>query len=222
MKKFYCIQTGVFRVNTYIIPCENEPAADGLLPAIVVDPAASPVSGDSGKITGFLKENNLSCKGIFLTHSHFDHITGLKEIKNAFPQAKIYLHMAEKDELGRGVCGPMNSSLLEDFGIAPLTEEVALQPPADVILSGREILFDGWKVIHTPGHSAGSVCYYNEEKALLVSGDTMFYHSWGRTDMYGGNEAQIHKSLELLKNNVKAGTLVLPGHDYFGFRIEEN
>lgn len=103
--------------------------------------------------------------------------------------------------------------------VAKVLEE---QPAPDQLLNGGEVLFDEWKVIHTPGHSKGSVCYYNEGKGLLVSGDTMFYQSWGRTDMYGGSDAEIKKSLALLKNTVKEGTFVLPGHDCVGFTIEEN
>ena len=75
-----------------------------------------------------------------------------------------------------------------------------------------------WKVIHTPGHSPGSVCYYNEKEKLLISGDTLFdYGGYGRTDMIGGDEALIQKSLSELKRIVKSGTKVYPGHDSFGF-----
>ena len=218
MEKFYCLQTGVFGVNSYIIPLERG--------SVVVDPAACKLSGDASKITGFLKSHNLNCEAVFLTHAHFDHIMGISEIKTAFPNAKVYVHKAEASELGcsaRGEgAGPMNTSILGSFEMEAALDCVTSQPAADVLLSGGEVLFDDWKVIHTPGHSAGSVCYYNEKSGLLVSGDTMFYHSWGRTDMYSGNEAQIQKSLVLLKENVKSDTLVLPGHEYFGFSIEEN
>ena len=80
----------------------------------------------------------------------------------------------------------------------------------------------GWKVIHTPGHTPGSICLYNKafnnEKGALISGDTLFdYGGYGRTDMAGGDEAQIMHSLELLRQTIPAGTLVYPGHDSFGF-----
>lgn len=231
MEKFYCLQTGVFGVNTYIIPVESAPGdgadpASCLRPALVFDPAACMLTGDASKITGFLAEKKFYCQAILLTHAHFDHIMGISLLKAAFPDAEIYLHKEEALELGTAARGerggPMNQSLLASFGMEAVLDEVANQPAADILLSGGEILFDGWKVLHTPGHSRGSVCYYNEKKGLLVSGDTMFYHSWGRTDMYGGHEGAIQKSLSQLKKIVKAGTKVLPGHDYNGFKIEDN
>ena len=237
MEKFYCLQTGVFGVNTYIVPLDSAtcPGVNDTFPgdsatfprgAVVVDPAACKLTGDASKITGFLKSHNLTCQAVFLTHAHFDHIMGISEVKKAFPDAKVYVHKAEAGELGcaaRGEAGGIiNRSILSSFEMEAVLDGVASQPEADVLLNGGEVLFDDWKVIHTPGHSPGSVCYYNEKQGLLLSGDTMFFHSWGRTDMQGGNEAQIHTSLSLLKKTVKPGTLVLPGHDHFGFSIEEN
>ncbi|MCR5252149.1 MAG: MBL fold metallo-hydrolase [Treponema sp.] len=230
MEKFYCLQTGVFGVNTYIVPLERTSlqgeTASCPRAALVVDPAACMLTGDASKITGFLAQMNLNCEAILLTHTHFDHIMGISVVKKAFPDAKIYVHKSEAGELGcaeRGEgCGIINRSILSSFEMEAVLDGVANQPEADVLLSGGEVLFDDWKVIHTPGHSPGSVCYYNEKKGLLLSGDTMFYHSWGRTDMQGGNEAQIFESLSLLKKFVKPGTIVLPGHDHFGFNIEEN
>ena len=75
-----------------------------------------------------------------------------------------------------------------------------------------------WKVIHTPGHSPGSVCYYNEDMQFLISGDTLFdYGGYGRTDMTGGDELLLRKSLNKLGQIIKKGTKVYPGHDSFGF-----
>ena len=158
-----------------------------------------------------------------MTHSHFDHITGCDVLKSAYPAAKIYLHEAEAAELsGSGVAGPMNQSVLRFFGAPELLEVVGGQPAADILLRDGMSVF-GWKVIHTPGHTPGSICLYKadageEGRGLLISGDTLFdYGGYGRTDMYGGDEAEIQKSLARLRQEVPAGTLVYPGHDNFGF-----
>jgi len=78
-----------------------------------------------------------------------------------------------------------------------------------------------WKVLHTPGHTRGSCCLYNETEKLLISGDTLFYQSWGRTDLYGGSESQIQESLRGLVKTVSSDTRVYPGHDYSGFSFTD-
>ena len=219
MDNYYFLHTGVFSVNTYIVPIGDAKSSKDV---VIFDPAGCALSRDENLLLDFLKRKDYNCRAICLTHAHFDHIMGIAPLKAAFPEAKLYVHQADAAELGN-VCGPMNTSILQDFGmmlkVAKVLEE---QPAPDQFLKGGEVLFDEWKVIHTPGHSKGSVCYYNEGKGLLVSGDTMFYQSWGRTDMYGGSDAEIKKSLALLKNTVKEGTFVLPGHDCVGFNIEDN
>ena len=75
-----------------------------------------------------------------------------------------------------------------------------------------------WKVIFTPGHTMGSVCLYNEKDKILISGDTLFYGSWGRTDL-GGSEEMIMKSLKKIQAKVDGKALVYPGHDYYGFAL---
>ena len=189
----------------------------------VVDPAGCSLSGDANVVTDYLKAHKLECAGIVLTHSHFDHITGIAPIKAAFPAAKIALHEAEINELnGSGVPGPMNNSVLHFFGAPDLISVVAEQPAADTPLSEGMSIF-GWTVLHTPGHTPGSVCLYKSAagehgEGVLISGDTLFdYGGCGRTDMYGGDEVEIRKSLARLQREVPAGTLVYPGHDSFGF-----
>ena len=216
--KLHVIHTGVFKVNTLIVPIENNQC-------FVVDPAACALSGDENLITDYLKSHKLECAGIVLTHSHFDHITGIAPVKAAFPAAKICIHGFEAAELaGTGLAGPMNQSVLQFFGAPDLLGVVGAQPAADTLLREGITIF-GWKVLHTPGHTPGSICLYKayageHGEGVLISGDTLFdYGGYGRTDMYGGDEAEIQKSLARLHREIPAGTLVYPGHDSFGFMM---
>ena len=216
--KIHVIPTGILRVNSLIVPTEKNHC-------FVVDPADCKFTGDENRILDYLRAHKLECEGIVLTHSHFDHITGIATIKAAFPAAKIYIHEAEADEVnGSGIPGPMNQSVLRFFGASELTETVGSQPAADTLLKDGMTIF-GWKVFHTPGHTPGSICLYKEGageegQGLLISGDTLFaYGGYGRTDMYGGDEDEIQKSLARLQRDIPAGTLEYPGHDGFGFAM---
>lgn len=217
MKEIKVIRTGVFGVNTYIIPAKQNKV-------FVVDPADNKISGDGGKIAAYIKENKLECSAIILTHSHFDHILGIANLKSVFPNAKIAIHESEIAELTGNGPGPMNEFLLNFFGMEDIIEQINLQPAADIPLKNNSTLdfadAPDWKVIHTPGHSPGSICLYNKEDKLLISGDTIFdYGGYGRTDMYGGDEVLIRKSIQMLKESIPAGTKVYPGHDSFGFSM---
>ena len=214
--KIHVLHTGVLRVNTLVVPLEGGKC-------FIVDPAACAVTGDENLILDYLKAHKLECEGIVLTHSHFDHITGISTLKAAFPQAKIALHEAELAELsGNGSLGPMNDSVTRFFGVGELRSLIANQPAADTVLRDGMTIF-GWKVIHTPGHTPGSICLYKADagddgRGILISGDTLFdYGGYGRTDMYGGDEEEIQRSLARLHGEIPAGTLVYPGHDNFGF-----
>ncbi len=209
--KIHVIHTGVLKVNTLVVPLEDDKC-------FVVDPAACALSGDSRIIIEYLKSHKLDCQGIVLTHSHFDHITGCAELKAVFPDAKVYVHEADAAELtGSGSAGPMNASVLRFFGMPDLLQVVGVQPAADILMHDGMSVF-GWKVVHTPGHTPGSVCLYNAKEGILISGDTLFdYGGYGRTDMYGGDEVEIQKSLARLQREIPAGTVVYPGHDNFGF-----
>jgi len=212
-------QAGLLSVNTLIVPvCDNK--------VFIVDPAACSISGDSFSFLNFLKTNNLECIGIVLTHSHFDHITGLFELKELFPNAKIAIHKDESSEIQAGL-GPMNQSILQNFGMSSLIPFFNQFVNPDILLQDKNNLsvfaqspdeklsseLKKWIVIHTPGHSPGSICLYNEEKRVLISGDTLFYGTCGRTDMYGGNQRTIESNLAKLDKIIPNGTKVYPGHD---------
>lgn len=215
--KLHVIHTGVFKVNTLIVPTENNQC-------FVVDPAACKISGDENLILDYLKAHKLELAGIVLTHTHFDHITGVAALKAAFPEAQVYVHEEEAGGLGAGAAGPMNQSVLQFFGAPELQEVVGQQPAADILMREGMTVF-GWKVLHTPGHTPGSVCLFKANatdngRGILISGDTLFdYGGYGRTDMYGGDELEIQKSLARLQRDIPAGTLVYPGHDNFGFML---
>ena len=211
----HIIRTGFFSVNTLVVPLEEKAC-------FVVDPAACQNSGDKNKITDYLAAKKLDCKAIILTHSHFDHITGIAQLKQAFPNAKVAIHKDEMSELINPP-GPMGEAVIRFFGELFLLDEVAVQPPADIALYDGATLdcvvgsgfgAENWKVISTPGHTPGSICIYNEKEKALISGDTLFaYGGYGRTDMAGGNEAQIIHSLAMLRERIPEGTHVYPGHD---------
>ncbi len=220
--EIHVIRTGVLQVNTLIVPCGNAEEKK----CFVVDPAGCTASSDADSVTSYLKKKGLKCIGIVLTHGHFDHITGILPIKNEFSDVKVAVHEGDAAEL-RGHCGIMNESLLENFGMRLLIDEVDRQPPADILLSDGHTLevldkntpaLAEWKIIHTPGHTPGSICLYNQTQKMLISGDTLFDNGgYGRTDMYGGDERLMTKSLAYLQNNIPSGTKVYPGHDTYVF-----
>lgn len=210
----HVIRTGVFGVNTLIVEVEKGKV-------FVVDPAACSLSGDENIIVDYLKKNKLECVGILLTHSHFDHVTGIAPVIKAFPNIPISIHEAEYQEF-QNPPGEMGTAVIQFFGATELISEVKKQPSATQSLHDGQNYF-GWTVLHTPGHTPGSICLYKdggETGRWLISGDTLFdYGGYGRTDMQGGNESQILQSLERLHNEIPAGTLVYPGHENFGFKF---
>ena len=216
--KIHVIRTGFLSTNSLVVSLGNKEV-------FVVDPADCKNSRDENKILNYLKVNKLECVGIVLTHSHFDHIMGLENLKNAFPKAPILIHQAEAGEL-QNPPGPMNRSLLADFYMNYLLEPVSKLPSADILLQDKQTLEciadygKNWTVIHTPGHTPGSICLYNQKDNILISGDTLFaYGGYGRTDMYGGDQMEIMHSLAMLREKIPEGTKVYPGHEDFGFSL---
>lgn len=156
--------------------------------------------GDSAFLIKALQRyvNPKEIEYLFLTHSHFDHAMAVPDLKKL--GCKVVMHSLEFDLLKRG---------LTTLGYVYYFEP-------DVIVRGGEEFELGeikLKVIHTPGHTAGSVCYYEEEKGWLFSGDTVFKYGFGRYDLPSGNPYELLKSLEHLAN-LKVENLY-PGHEEF-------
>lgn len=189
--KIDTIVVGPIQTNCYIV--WNESTKE----ALVFDP------GDQGvKIYEELQKRQLTLKAIFLTHGHFDHMNAAAYLVNQ-THARSYISREEE----RLVTDPnLNCSIL--FG----------QPSSfvpDEYVKDNDILFyldTQMKVMSTPGHTAGSVCYYFEEDSVLISGDTLFFESCGRTDFPTGNAHQMRETLELLLTKLKEDVVVYPGH----------
>ncbi len=182
---------GPLQTNSYVI--YNNKSKE----AIVVDPAA-----EAEKIINFLKEYDLVCRAIMLTHGHFDHILGVKDLKEA-TGAHVYAHEEEVDLLENP-----NLNASSQVGQAYTVKvDVTLKDEQILDLIGQKI-----KVIHTPGHTAGGVCYLFEEENVLISGDTLFQASIGRSDFPTGNGRvlidSIRTKLMVLDENID----VYPGH----------
>ena len=123
------------------------------------------------------------------THCHFDHVGG-----NHYFDCPVHIHEQDLQHLAQG--DEYTAANMFDMQLTP-TKPLALEKE-----------FHGWEIIHTPGHSQGSICLY--KKPYLISGDTLFADGIGRTDLPGGNGEQMQKSLDLL-TKLDYGW-ILPGH----------
>lgn len=191
---------GVCQTNCYFLYRE------GGAECIVVDPADQGVN-----IFRALQKNGFRVAGILLTHGHFDHIWGLDELRDAANAAsdedaepvKAYAYEAE-----RVLLQDADKNVSRQAG-RPCTTY------ADVyVKDGQEITIAGMtcKVIATPGHTAGGCCYYFEEAGFLLSGDTLFAESVGRTDFPTGSMSTLVRSVREKLFVLPDDTKVYPGH----------
>lgn len=174
---------GDLQTNCYLISKEESG------PLVVIDPG-----GDADMIVQAIAGREVAA--VLLTHGHFDHTGAL----HAFSEVPIYIHSLDK---------PMLTDSHFSFGSfagdhRPRPDASHLVAEGDVLhLAGLEI-----KVLHTPGHTRGSVCYQVGEE--LFTGDTLFKGDYGRTDLPGGSEEQMRASLRRLFT--LSGSKVHPGH----------
>jgi len=166
--------------------------------AIVVDPG-----DDIPRILALLAKHNLTVKQIVITHAHIDHIAGAHRLKQLTGAPILY----NKHDLAQVKMMDVQATWL---GVPTPT----VQAPDDTLDDGKLITITGLtgSILHTPGHTEGSVCLYIPAHSLLLAGDTLFAGSIGRTDLPGGNTrkllSSIHDRLLTLPDDVR----VIPGH----------
>ena len=178
--------------NCYIIADEETKEA------MVIDPG-----GEAEKIEEMLNILGVNVKYIYLTHCHGDHIGGVVKIKNDY-NAKVLIHRKESEDLNNP-----DVNLMQYIGMEPIELEADSRVDDDDLIHIGDIEF---RVIHTPGHTAGGSCLYCEKYKMLFSGDTLFRGTWGRTDLQTGSMVDIMESITNKLMVLPDDTIVYPGH----------
>ncbi len=153
-----------------------------------------------------VKKSGKRLTDIALTHGHFDHVIGAYHVKS-LTGAKIAIHSADVNMLSNGELALATSEFGLDRFVPCAPDTLLDQLPGGIYAAAGIPL----RVLHTPGHTPGSVCLYLPEQNLLFSGDTIFSYGFGRTDFPGGSMDQLKTSLQMLFK-LPGETMILCGH----------
>lgn len=182
--------------NIYLIGNSKE--------AILIDPGYN----KNNCLLEHIKKLGVKVSYVLLTHCHYDHIEALEDILKVFPKAVTYI--SKDDEIG--LTDPrFNLTIIREVSGG---KSISYRPKNLVIVNDNDelnLLGYSIKVIATPFHTRGSVCYYFKNENILFSGDTLFFSSVGRCDLPGGEERKMKGSLRKLIN-LPDETVVYPGH----------
>jgi hydroxyacylglutathione hydrolase len=202
------VPIGPLQVLTYLVACPQTREA------VIVDPA-----GEEEKISSLVEEEDVKVKYILNTHGHADHVLANQRLKQML-SVPTCMHVLDDQFFSQKHAREESS---KEFGLLP-------SEPVDIKLEDGNVLEVGTleiRVIHTPGHTPGSVCYL--VNGNLFTGDTLFVGAVGRTDLTGASLDSLLHSLEKRLLPLPSETIVWPGHDYgetptstIGREMEEN
>jgi len=184
-------QLGPVETNCYIITKNNK--------SIIIDPGHN-----DERLMSYIKKENLNIEKILLTHGHFDHIAGTDMIRNA-TGAKVYIHELDNEMLTNP--NKNGSALMMGIGIKIKEADEFVYDKEKIDFEGSEI-----EVIFTPGHSKGGVCYKIDDAGVIFCGDTLFFRSIGRTDLYGGSIEELESSIRNKIYTLDKNYTLLSGH----------
>ena len=181
---------GSYNSNCYILEHQGH--------ALVIDPSASAKS-----ILDRVQKEGAELEGILLTHGHFDHIVSIDTLRRA-SQAPLMIHQEDAEMLEDGKKNAFSLFFGQDIHYMPAQQ--LLKNGDKIALGDMEV-----EVIHLPGHSKGSVCYYIPTERVMFTGDLIFAQGYGRADLHGGNAFTLRTSLCTLRKYPKDIT-IYPGH----------
>jgi hydroxyacylglutathione hydrolase len=204
------IIVGELRTNCYFFSFNKKEC-------LIIDPG-----GDASRIIASVEVLNIIPVGIIFTHGHFDHTLAANAIREHYKKKniklKIGIHAADRTYLGKNA----KRANLKHFKVLGVEAQVAFEklfellPEPDLILKeGDDVFKSGLKVIETPGHTPGSICLYSKRESILFTGDTLFFEGIGRSDLPGGNEKTLLKSIHEKLMGLPPETNVYPGHGPF-------
>lgn len=193
MLKIEQLELGPVQTNCYIVSNDKKEC-------LIFDPGE-----EESRVRKLLKKRDLKPLAILLTHAHFDHIGAVDAIRDIY-NIPVYLHHLERDWLGRpNLNGSGKYAALPDYRIKD----------ADVLIIDEHQLELGsfrMDLLHTPGHSPGSITYSFPEDRFAIVGDTLFQGSIGRTDLVDGSETKLLQSIRTSLLTLAPDTVLFPGH----------
>ena len=197
-----------FSENTYIIYNDEKEA-------FLIDPGNMP-EAETETLNNFINTNDLKIINILLTHAHIDHIIGLQWAYDTF-DVPVLIHSEEMEILDRASFTAKNYG----FFFPAFKGELQHIKEGETQTLGSETI----KIYDVPGHSPGSVAFYNQNNGFVISGDALFMMSIGRTDLYKGDDDQLISSIKSKLLTLPENTKVYCGHGEptnIGFEKEHN
>ena len=186
---------GPFQCNCTVIACGDTKDA------IVIDPG-----GETDRIAEIVAQYDLTVRSIIHTHAHLDHIYCTRDVKEAHG-GEVCLHPDDRFLYD----GAAMQAAMFGWTVRPMTAVDRWLADGDAITFGKRTA----QVVHTPGHTPGSICFevaVPGERTLVFAGDTLFRRSVGRTDLPGGDPAEMDATLREVVMALPRGSRVLPGH----------
>lgn len=192
------LEFNLFGEQTYVV--WDEVSGEGA----VIDPGMSNEM-ENNRFNDFISQNNIRLKYILYTHQHIDHTFGHESVKSKYDIPTL----AHENDASLGETRQLQAQMfhLRTSELQPLTIDTPVTDEMKIDLGDEQLI-----AIHVPGHTQGSIAYYCATSKFVVTGDALFYGSIGRTDLPGGNYAQLISSIQNKLLTLPEETTVYPGH----------